>query len=603
MWMRRIGFGVLAALAAELGGGCKKSPPPAEPLLKPPVEMVARVHWVGRQTLAAETNAAFVMGIWNLPESKVLETQTLDRLAAGLLGQGPGASNRLAATVDRSSVISNQLSVAGSQPPATNHSSPATHSLSPTTNSPSVLTGSAALLRPLLDDLLQRESFLNVRQATNLPGELTLAIKLSEERAQLWHTNLAALLESLTASRIAPVPGRSGGWQLQATGHQPPVTRVFDLGRAGEWTVVGLAPGHNELFDQMLGMIEDEALRQREAPTNLWLFANIDMRRVASALSLNWDLPADLPRVTLGINGDHEQVHTRAQLNFPKPLPFELEPWNIATNLINEPLVSFTAVQGLRPWVSSSKLWQKLELGTPPNQACLWAQNGPEFLSYLAAPLPDASNLVERATVRLLQGPNTRLAAEGMGQFQRATNGPGVIWDKVIFMTPYLRPVKLSGGDFLYGGLVASPFTNRPPAAELLQTILSTTNLVAYDWELTGVRIDQWLHFGQLLRFALHLAQIPPKSASFAWLKALESRLGNCVTMVTRTGPAQLSVARHSSLSVTAAELNWLADWLESPQFPRGLNTFLGEKTAMPRPKPTRATGGSSTNSAPAAGH
>ena len=113
----------------------------------------------------------------------------------------------------------------------------------------------------------------------------------------------------------------------------------------------------------------------------------------------------------------------------------------------------------------------------------------------------------------------------------------------------------------------------------------SITNLVAYDWELTGPRLEQWLYVGQLLRFALYKAQIPPKSASFAWLSALETRLGNCGTVVTRTGPDQLSFLRNSGIGLNSAELDLLADWLESPQFPRGLHTFLGKPTPLPKRK------------------
>ena len=86
--------GVFALLLlVALGGGCKKSAP-APSLLPPappaPPETLARIRWLGKQRLAADTNAAFVMGIWNLPESKALEAQTLDRLAAGLLGSSRG---------------------------------------------------------------------------------------------------------------------------------------------------------------------------------------------------------------------------------------------------------------------------------------------------------------------------------------------------------------------------------------------------------------------------------------------------------------------------------------------------------------------------------
>ena len=48
-------FGLL--LLVGLASGCKKSAPPAVSLLPPPVETIARLHWLGLERLAAETNA------------------------------------------------------------------------------------------------------------------------------------------------------------------------------------------------------------------------------------------------------------------------------------------------------------------------------------------------------------------------------------------------------------------------------------------------------------------------------------------------------------------------------------------------------------------
>jgi hypothetical protein len=601
MLKRSVYLCLLAMLMGALGGGCKRAArAPSLPPAPPVIETVMGLHWVGKQNLTTDTNAASLLAIWNLPESKTLEAQMLDRLAVGLLALSRGGSSNLWPTTSPQSVASsNASSVAGNRLAAPGFA------VSPSTNRVP-LTGSAALLRPLLEDLLEQESFVNVRQATNQPGEVTLAIRLSEARACLWETNLAALLESWTAGHAAAVPGRSNGWQLKlpapqppASGGQPLLARTCELARVGDWTVVGWGPGSNQFFGAALSLFQQDPRGQGLAPTNVWLFSNIDPRRAAQALSLNWDLP-ELPRISLGVTGDGQAVRTRAQLSFAQPLPFELEPWNIPTNLIHDPLVSFTAVQGLRPWLSSSPLWRQLDLGPPPNQLYCWAQGGLEYLSFFAAPLADASNSVERVTEHLLQKPNDYLAAEGLGRFARATNGPGVIWSPVLFATPHLEPVSLSEGEFVFGGLVPNLATNKPPPADLLRTVVGTTNLVAYDWELSGPRLHQWLYFGQLIRYALHLAQVPPKSASFAWLKALEPKLGNSVTAVTRPGPEQLSFTRRSDLGLTAAELFWLADWLESPQFPRGLNTFLGQPTPLPRPLARGAGGRTSTNVPPA---
>ena len=179
---------------------------------------------------------------------------------------------------------------------------------------------------------------MEVRQATNQPGELAFAIQLNGERAGLWQTNLAALLESLTGSRAVAVPGRGNGWQIRFTSHASPVTRTLELARAGEWTVVGLGQETNGLAAELRELIQRSGAPFARQPKDFWLYADVDPRRVARALSLAWDPPADLPKLTVGINGDGQAVRTRGQFDFPKPLPDDLGKWNIPTNLIHDPL-------------------------------------------------------------------------------------------------------------------------------------------------------------------------------------------------------------------------------------------------------------------------
>jgi hypothetical protein len=183
----------------------------------------------------------------------------------------------------------------------------------------------------------------------------------------------------------------------------------------------------------------------------------------------------------------------------------------------------------------------------------------------------------------------------------QATNGIGVLWSNLPIMDPFLRAVSTTGGDFALIGMNPEVLTNRPPPPVLFQQVLGATNLVIYDWELTGPRIEQWLFTGQFLRMISHVAQVPPKSATVAWLSALGSQLGNSATAVTKTGPSEVSFTRGSSIGLTAVELHLLADWLESPQFPRGLNTCLGVPEPIPRPKHRQPAPAGATNSVPAA--
>ena len=62
-----------------------------------------------------------------------------------------------------------------------------------------------------------------------------------------------------------------------------------------------------------------------------------------------------------------------------------------------------------------------------------------------------------------------------------------------------LRPVVESGGNFVLGGLFPNATTNQPMPEGLMPALLSRTNLIAYDWELTGPRIENLIYVGQVL--------------------------------------------------------------------------------------------------------
>jgi hypothetical protein len=97
----------------------------------------------------------------------------------------------------------------------------------------------------------------------------------------------------------------------------------------------------------------------------------------------------------------------------------------------------------------------------------------------------------------------------------------------------------------------------------------------------------------------LHYGLIPPPSASVTWIQAMETKLGNCGTVVTRTGPNRLSFTRKGTIGISAMEFFILADWLESPQFPRGLTTFLGTPERLPTEENRRLMERRGTNAPP----
>ena len=118
------------------------------------------LHWLGLKQISADTNAAPFLKVWRLPQTTALVAQTLDKLSRW---PGHGATN----------------------------------------------TASAAF-RPLLDDLVNSEFYLEISTPTNSQSALRnpqlninsalrtpnsallLAVHLPADRANFWQTNLAA---------------------------------------------------------------------------------------------------------------------------------------------------------------------------------------------------------------------------------------------------------------------------------------------------------------------------------------------------------------------------------------------------------------------------
>lgn len=539
MGIRRIQFILVAAIL--LLAGCRKNqsaenPPsassPNSNLVSPaPMQTVARVHWLGMNRLSRETNAASLMTIWDLSESRKLEQQTLDKLS---LAPWP----LLHRNVD---------------------------------------TNAAALLRPLLEDVVAQESSLEIRQATNPPGELAFALRLDDRRTALWQTNLAAVLESLTGVHPVPAPDHQYGWALKK--HHAP--NLIELTRVGEWTIVGAAQDHNDLVAELKSEIQRGQAPFPAGNTNDWLVADLDPAQLFPGLgTVNAEL-STLNHFHLAVTGDGTNVLTDGRADFSRPLALDWQPWNIPTNVINWQLCSFTALRGLQPWLKSVKAWNDLQIGPLPDQIYFWAVPRSEMHSYFAAPLPDASNEVSRFTDWVLQNQYHWYPTNGLAKFERSETFNGLQWKGLPYMWPFLRSITNDHQNFVYAG--SFPNANAYPiSGKWLEKSLGSTNLVYYDSEETGTRVEQWLYMGQFARFVSHHAQLSAQSPALLWLKAISPKLGYTVTHITETGPNQLSFIRRSSIGFTGIELNLLADWLESPQFPVGLHTFLAPPDQTP---------------------
>jgi hypothetical protein len=526
-----------AALLLTSGAGCQRSGSraAAPPTVLPPAT-IASVHWLGQRRLGYEATAFFFMRVWNRPETARLEKQTLTKLAADPGEWLPGGAGLTADARSR--------------------------------------------LSWLLNDLVQEESYLEIRAATNSPSGTVFAIRLNAAQAGQWQTNLPVLLEPLTGGRTVFHP-ITQGWSLKTTS----VLDLIQLSRIGDWTIVSAGPDNNPLADEITARIRRDGVPFVSAGTNLWLEAGLELPRLARIFPrsagggvgnpsiFSFQL-STLNHLDLAVSGDGGNVITRGQLTFLQPLPASLEPWRLPVALMHEPLTSFTAVRGLRSWLAGSQWWRDLQIGAAPDQLFFWSLAGSPYQAYLAAPLPDATHQVAALTEHLMQKGNPWLATNGYISFDRAADGDGVTWGDLPDIRPFLKAAGTGADGWLFAGLL--PDTNNaaaPPPAGMLQDVLRRPNLVYYDWQTTGLRLQPDLQLGQTARQLARRAPMTPDSASLGWLGLLMPRLGTSATIINRPAPDRLTFVRRATLGMTAPELHLLADWLESPRFPRGLHS------------------------------
>lgn len=551
-------YAILMGLTALFisGEGCKKSESghsaalAPRSVLAPSADTVARVHWLGKRQLGLEAGAYYLMRLWQLPESGNLEAQTINNLATA-------PWRLLYGEQESTNVFGNAL-------------------------------------RPLLADVVQQECYIEVHQPTNRAGEWVFAIRLDDSQVERWETYSAAVVQSLI-DVFAVSDQRRRGWSIKS----PSAPHLIELSHIGDWTLIGAADEKNALMGAIIGRIRRSGVPYIEpenpSKTKCWLEAEFDPVRTAKALGLDWNLPRNLPRVVMSVTGDGGNVLTHGELTFPELPPAGFEPWRIPTNRIHEPLVGLTAIRDIQSWLATWKAWNDLQIGAPPNQIFFWAPDGIGMQILAGVPMLDAANQVRGLSEVVVRRVNPWLSLHGVGAFEQAPDGNGIMWKGLSLIAPSARAV--DQGRLALAALLPRlvPGTNtqadlyeRPSLDELFQELSAGTNLVAFDWELTGPRVESCLYVGQALRVAFRRPQLPLQSTAAAWLYAIKPRLGNCTTAIHRTGTNQLSFDRKSSIGLTGAELNLLADWLESPQFPRGLYTLLAPAD-MPQTTPTPA--------------
>ncbi len=476
----------------------------------PPHDLMARIHFAGANQISADTNSAAFTNLFCSAEAQALKSQTLDKLS------------RAPAAWFKSEI-----------PPGAGDG--------------------VVQLRPLLDDLLKSEWVFEMRDATNGSPEYALAIRLSEERAQLWNKNLAAILKSWTGLDV--IGDNLGEWLLQK--NEPP--NLFRFSRSGDWVVIDCGQDKLSLREQILPVPTKLPI----ADTN-WLTADLNWPRLAQ-LFPKLQL-FDFPKIQMQVVGRDRNLRANGRLILSQPLP-PRENWRIPTNTIHQPLMSFTAGRGIGSWLERQSWAQPYEIQPPPDQFFIWTLPQIPFQTFAAAPVPEATAALLRLHAKLSALPATNSQnAFATPMTMELTNGQ-ISWDGLPFVAPFVQALHEPAGDFLFGGFFPNTPRSRawPPA--LLQQ-LNTPDLVYYHWEITAGCLSELPELTQFMLMMTQHKQLDADSAAGKWLNHIGPTPGNSVTEVRQTAPNELTFTREAPDGLTAIELVALANWLEAANFP-----------------------------------
>jgi hypothetical protein len=499
---------VLAVASCSLFCGEK-----AAAKIMPPHDLIAQIHFAGAEKISADTNSVAFTNLFCSSEAMALREQTLNKLA-----RAPYQFLQKRMTAG-----------AGDE---------------------------TARLRPLLDDLLRAEWFLQIRDATNGSPEFALAVCLDKNRAELWRTNLADVLESWTKLSVEKT---RDGWQMKK--HLPP--DLIRFVRVGDWVVLGCGQEELPLNDEIARRVRAE--KRPTLAKKDWLSADLDWPRLA-----RWFAPLqkfDLPKTQLQAVGSGNNLRLNGKFIFTQPLDLPLEKWRMPTNTIHEPFDSFTATRGFAPWLEKQKWTQMFKIEPTPDQIFIWSLAQIPFQTFAAVPVPDTAKAIRRLGKKLSAVAGTNFDSAVFGLCQLTTNDSEIVLRGFPFISPFVQNVREPSGDFLLAGLSPNSPDSGPLPPELFAA-LAPTNLVFYHWEITAERLPE---VRPLSQFALMLAQrnqLDGKSAAAKWLDRIGPTLGDTSTTITQTAPDELTFTRRAPGGLIAIEFVALANWLESTNFP-----------------------------------
>jgi hypothetical protein len=418
-------------------------------------------------------------------------------------------------------------------------------------------SSAALLLEPLLSDVLQTESLGSFGGAAANPLSFVLALRLDAKRAQWWRDNL---------DKAFGGPGEKfateefNGWRW----NRGTADSIWIVPARG-WLVAGRGNAFLRLQVEYLQQVSRQGRPSPPLQDN-WLEADLDWARLAAWLP-DWSHLLKQARIKVGIATEENNLHMSARVIYPEAIPWKPGSRQMPADLVQSPLTSFTAGQNIAAFLNLNPSFSRLDGQPLTNQFYAWAVSGMPFLTYMVWPAVNVTNALEKLSTEASAAFSDKLKQFNGTELRWLPERKRLVLSNLRVMAPTLEAVQDKTGEFLLLSLFPRLPENTPAPDELWKQINGRTNLVYYDWELTGPRMQDWRMLGRMLLTRWRESPDETEDVSTVedkWVEEMGYFAGRTVTEITRVAPNELSVVRDAPLGFTGIEMYLLSDWLST---------------------------------------
>ncbi|HAV62526.1 MAG TPA: hypothetical protein DCY13_09200 [Verrucomicrobiales bacterium] len=443
-------------------------------------------------------------------------------------------------------------------------------------------TAVGSIIRPLLDDLQRFESAGHV-EGERIPGaSWVLAIRLNEDGISRWRGELFNLGRQLKLDEPAALSVKGvSGWKIPSTQQM----RGFEFATAGDWLVAGDSFREGTKAAAWLQSLVREK-RPVAALEEEWL--KLDFNPAALGWPLATPVTGPISRVEASWSWQGADVRSQGTLTVASLGGVDDARWSTPKGIIRDPLVSFTAIRGMKSFLAGLEAFKGIDKAAMPDQWFSWAREDVVFINDFALPVRDEAAMFAHLERSVPAAYNDWIMSVSLGQWLSATNSSRILWRGLPVFVPYLEPIRDGEQGYLRGGVfpLIENEEGKPAPEQLYQQFEGRRQLLYYDWEITALRLGA---FRQMQPFSQLISPTAPDREGAnggAWLAAIQNQLGNSITEATKEGENRVTFTRRSPLGMTGIELWLFTRWLDSSEFPEFPYAMPrpGQRTGLPVP-------------------